>query len=94
VLLAGDASGYVDALTGEGISVGLAQARAAVAAIGRRRPHEYESAWRTITWRYRLLTSTLLQLTRVPPVRAALVPAATMLPRVFTAAVNELARPA
>ena len=33
VLLAGDASGYVDALTGEGIAVGLAQARAAVAAV-------------------------------------------------------------
>ena len=33
VLLAGDASGYVDALTGEGISLGLAHARAAVAAV-------------------------------------------------------------
>ena len=33
VLLAGDASGYVDALTGEGISLGLAHARAAVVAI-------------------------------------------------------------
>src|SRR6185437_3469572 len=31
-LLVGDASGYVDALTGEGISLGLAHARAAVAA--------------------------------------------------------------
>ena len=30
VLLAGDASGYVDALTGEGISLGMAHARAAV----------------------------------------------------------------
>ena len=31
VLLVGDAAGYVDALTGEGIALGLAQARAAVA---------------------------------------------------------------
>ena len=34
VLLVGDAGGYVDALTGEGIALGLAQARAAVAAVG------------------------------------------------------------
>ena len=32
VLLVGDAGGYVDALTGEGISLGMAQARAAVSA--------------------------------------------------------------
>ena len=32
VLLVGDAAGYVDALTGEGIALGLAQARAAVGA--------------------------------------------------------------
>ena len=38
VLLVGDAAGYVDALTGEGIALGLAQARAAVAAVARRRP--------------------------------------------------------
>src|SRR5699024_2593374 len=33
VRLVGDASGYVDALTGEGLRVGLAQARAAVATL-------------------------------------------------------------
>ena len=33
VLLAGDAAGYVDALTGEGLRVGLAAARAAVEAV-------------------------------------------------------------
>ena len=42
VLLVGDAAGYVDALTGEGIALGLAQARAAVAAVARRRPERYE----------------------------------------------------
>ncbi len=34
VRLVGDAGGYVDALTGEGIRVGLAQAAAAVATLG------------------------------------------------------------
>ena len=42
VLLVGDAAGYVDALTGEGIAVGLASARAAVAAIAAGTPTAYE----------------------------------------------------
>ena len=94
VLLVGDASGYVDALTGEGISMGLAQARAAVAAIAADDPQRYERQWRAITWRYRLLTAGLLHATRLPPVRRGLVPAAERLPAVFSAAVNTLARPA
>src|SRR5205085_1586096 len=57
VLLVGDAGGYVDALTGEGIALGLAQARSAVAAILVDRPAGYERSWRQITWRYRLLTT-------------------------------------
>ena len=40
VRLVGDASGYVDALTGEGLRVGLAQAAAAVATVGPAVLHE------------------------------------------------------
>jgi len=94
VLLVGDASGYVDALTGEGIALALAQARAAVAAVSVGRPQEYERSWQQITWRYRVLTSALVTSTRVPAVRRGLVPAAGALPAVFSAAVNQLARPA
>lgn len=94
VLLVGDAAGYVDALTGEGIALGVAQARAAVAAVADGEPARYEREWHTITRRYRLLTSGLLGVTRVPPLRRALVPAAQRLPAVFGAAVNSLARPA
>jgi flavin-dependent dehydrogenase len=94
VLLVGDASGYVDALTGEGIALGLAQARAAVAAIRADRPEDYEASWRRVTWRYRWLTGALLVASRLSPVRRAIVPAAVRLPRVFEAAVHELARPA
>ncbi|MEJ7628124.1 MAG: FAD-dependent monooxygenase [Nocardioidaceae bacterium] len=94
VLLVGDASGYVDALTGEGIALGLAQARAAIAALVAGRPSSYELAWQRATWRYRLLTASLLGASRLGPVRRAIVPAAVRLPRVFAAAVNELARPA
>ncbi|MDC5699138.1 NAD(P)/FAD-dependent oxidoreductase [Intrasporangium calvum] len=93
VLLAGDASGYVDALTGEGISLGLAHARAAVAAIGAADPHSYERSWRAATRRYALMTRSLVQVTRPALGRRLLVPAAAALPAAFRVAVNELARP-
>ncbi|NUR16259.1 MAG: NAD(P)/FAD-dependent oxidoreductase [Dermatophilaceae bacterium] len=93
VLLAGDASGYVDALTGEGISLGLAHARAAVSAVAAGEPDAYERAWRAATRRYALLTHTLVQVTRPSWGRRLLVPAAAALPPVFRGAVNELARP-
>jgi flavin-dependent dehydrogenase len=92
VLLVGDASGYVDALTGEGISLGLAQARAAVDAVARDRPHAYEAAWRSATWRYAALTHGLLLATRPAWGRRAVVPAASAAPFVFRAAVAELGR--
>jgi flavin-dependent dehydrogenase len=94
VLLVGDAGGYVDALTGEGVALAVAQARAAVAAIVDRQPERYERDWHEVTRRYRWLTAGLLGATRVPPLRRALVPAAERLPGVFAAAVNSLARPA
>jgi len=93
VLLAGDASGYVDALTGEGISLGLAHARAAVAAIAADDPQSYERSWRAASRRYSLLTHGLVQVTRPAWTRRLLVPAAATLPPVFRSAVNELARP-
>ena len=91
VLLVGDAAGYVDALTGEGLATGLATAAAAVEAITSGRPQDYESAWRGATRRYRLLTAGLLRASQQPSVRARLVPAASRLPRVFGRAVDLLA---
>jgi flavin-dependent dehydrogenase len=92
VLLVGDASGYVDALTGEGISLGLAQAAAAVRAVAADRPRSYELGWRRASWRYALLTQGLLQATRPSWARRALVPAAAAVPAVFAHAVHELGR--
>jgi len=93
VLLVGDAGGYVDALTGEGIALGLAQAREAVTAVVASDPQRYEAAWRRVSRRHQLLTHTLLGASRVPPVRRSLVPLASVAPPLFAAAVNELARP-
>ncbi|MCW2758220.1 MAG: monooxygenase FAD-binding [Nocardioidaceae bacterium] len=94
VLLVGDAAGYVDALTGEGIALGLAQARAAVEAVRSGDPAAYEAAWCRLGRRHDLLTHGLLTATSHPVLRRRIVPAAAALPRVFGAAVNQLARPA
>jgi flavin-dependent dehydrogenase len=93
VLLVGDAAGYVDALTGEGIALGLGHARAAVAAIVDDDPARYESDWRRVSRRHDLLTRALLSATRLPPVRRHLVTAARGLPAVFSTAVDQAARP-
>lgn len=92
VLLVGDAAGYVDALTGEGLRIGLACAHAAVRAVVAGRPQDYPSDWRLLTREYRWLTNGLVTITRIPLVRLALVPAAARLPRMFGAAVDTLSR--
>ena len=96
MLLVGDAAGYVDALTGEGIALGLAQARAAVEAVVRR-PARAATKRRTgeLGRRHELLTHALLVV--VPASRwsaASSCPLAARLPRVFAGAVDQLARPA
>ncbi|MDG5805731.1 FAD-dependent monooxygenase [Streptomyces ossamyceticus] len=93
VLLVGDAAGYVDALTGEGVALALAQAQAAIRAVVEGDVARYEREWRRLTRRYRWLTHALLGATRVPPVRGALVPLAQRLPWLFTAAVDVLGGP-
>lgn len=93
VLLVGDAAGYVDALTGEGIALGLAQARAAVDCIVAEDPARYEAQARRLSRRHELLTHALLRATAHQPVRRRLVPLAARAPWLFSAAVNQLARP-
>ena len=64
VLLVGDAAGYLDALTGEGVALGVNTARAAIACIAAGRPQAYESRWRDLTGAYLALTHALLWATR------------------------------
>nr|WP_033326509.1 NAD(P)/FAD-dependent oxidoreductase [Promicromonospora sukumoe] len=89
VRLVGDASGYVDALTGEGVRVGLAQAAAVVRHLDD--AAAYERAWRTATRDYRALTTGLVAWAS-SPARGAIVPAAARLPRLYGAVVERLAR--
>ncbi|MEU7137096.1 NAD(P)/FAD-dependent oxidoreductase [Streptomyces sp. NPDC046261] len=90
VLLVGDAAGYVDALTGEGIALALATAGAAVRCLAAGRPQEYEARWRRLTRRHRLLTEGLLLAREHPRAAGLIVPAASRLPRLFAAAVHAL----
>lgn len=92
VLLVGDAAGYEDALTGEGVSLALKQAAAAVDAIVGDRPPAYELAWHRVTRDYRLLTRALVLASTPRLVRRAVVPACTLLPGAFRGAVNVLAQ--
>lgn len=91
VLLIGDAAGYVDALTGEGLAVGVASARAAVAALAGNRLSAYDRDWARATRRYRLLTGTLLAVASRPRSRSALVPVAVRFPALFARAIDLLA---
>lgn len=91
VLLVGDASGYVDALTGEGLRVGFAQARSAVLAVVAGDPARYEREWRAETRDFRMLTTALVAAAR-SPLRSRIVPAAAGLPRLFGGIVDRLAR--
>jgi flavin-dependent dehydrogenase len=90
VLLVGDAAGYVDALTGEGIAVALACARALVACVADDDPGAYERRWLSATRRYRAITSSLLWARRQPLLAQRIVPLAARLPWVFDAAVQQL----
>ncbi|MDX3751747.1 NAD(P)/FAD-dependent oxidoreductase [Streptomyces sp. AK08-02] len=90
VLLVGDAAGYLDALTGEGIALALATAGAAVRCLVTGRPDEYEHTWARLTRRHRLLTGALLAASRRPGTARLIVPAASRMPPVFSAAVHAL----
>ncbi|MGW5104945.1 NAD(P)/FAD-dependent oxidoreductase [Streptomyces sp. NPDC004100] len=90
VLLVGDAAGYVDALTGEGIALALTTAEAAVRCIAAGRPDRYEREWSRATRRHRLLTRALLAASSRPAGARLVVPVASRVPPVFAAAVHAL----
>ncbi|MET8682149.1 NAD(P)/FAD-dependent oxidoreductase [Streptomyces sp. NPDC004647] len=90
VLLVGDAAGYVDALTGEGIALALASAEAAVRCLGGGRPGDYETQWRRLSRRHRLLTGALIRISGRPGTARLIVPLASAVPSGFGAAVHAL----
>jgi flavin-dependent dehydrogenase len=91
VLLVGDAAGYVDALTGEGMGLAFGAAELLVDCVVNGTTADYDRRWRALTRRYRFLTAALLQATAIGPVRAGVTPASAALPAVFSRIVNALA---
>ncbi len=91
VLLVGDAAGYVDAITGEGLRVGFAQAHEAITALHAGNPASYPKRWRKVTREFRVLTRGLVVVAS-SPLRHAIVPVSSRTPRLFGAIINRLAR--
>jgi len=90
IALVGDAAGYVDALTGEGLNVGFASAEALTRCLLADRLEDYESQWRAASRRYRAMTHGLLWARSQPAIAARIVPAAARWPRLFAGAVHQL----
>ncbi|MGK2865704.1 MAG: NAD(P)/FAD-dependent oxidoreductase [Mycobacterium sp.] len=90
VLLVGDAAGYVDALTGEGMGLAFGAAELLVQCVQAERTADYDRQWRALTRRYRFLTAALLQANGIRPVRAAITPVSAAFPAVFSTVVNAL----
>jgi menaquinone-9 beta-reductase len=91
VLLVGDASGYVDAITGEGLRLGFAQALSAVSCVVADDPGRYEAEWTRITRDFRVTTAALVRFA-TSPLRRGIVPLSAALPGRFGAVVESLAR--
>jgi flavin-dependent dehydrogenase len=91
VLLIGDASGYVDAITGEGLRLGFEQARLAIEAIREGRTSDYPARWRAATRDFRMLTTGLVAAAG-GPLRRGIVPAARRLPGLYGDIIERLAR--
>lgn len=92
VLLVGDAAGYIDALTGEGLALSLTTAADLVRCLAADRPADYDRAWTSTSRRSRWLTSGLLWTRSRPALARHVVPLAARAPKLFALAVDQLAR--
>ncbi len=86
VALVGDAAGYVDAITGEGLSTGFACARALAEIIARDQPLAvYEDRYRKIMRPYDRTTAFMLSVARQPILRRSLMSLLSRTPGLFSA---------
>jgi len=81
VFLVGDAAGYVDAITGEGVALGLTSAQALISTLSN--PGAWTATWRRITRRHRQLTRVLLTIADRPMVRRSMIRAFQRSPALF-----------
>jgi flavin-dependent dehydrogenase len=84
VALIGDASGSVDAVTGEGLCLAFQQAAALADALLHEDLESYQSAHRDLLQRPRLMSALLLSLDRVPLLRRRVLKAFDKKPELFS----------
>jgi 2-polyprenyl-6-methoxyphenol hydroxylase-like FAD-dependent oxidoreductase len=85
VLLVGDASGYLDAITGEGLSLAFASAAALVAATGGEDASAYPGAWARVRRQHVVLTRLVLWIADHPSLRRRVIRALSESPDAFRA---------
>jgi len=85
VLLVGDASGYLDAITGEGLSLAFASAAALVEATAGDDASSYARAWTRLRRQHVALTSLVLWIADHPALRRRVVRALSSRPEAFRA---------
>ena len=82
--LVGDAAGYLDAITGEGLSLAFHSAQALVAAIAESGELAgYEAAYRRLSRPYYWMTGLLVQVGQTPALRRALIASLAKRPEIF-----------
>lgn len=91
VLLVGDAAGYVDPLTGEGVALGLQTAELAIDCILHGTPETYPARYRALTRTYFGLTRLLRFVAARRALHAPLLRGARLLPAAFDATLGLLA---
>lgn len=89
VLLVGDAAGYLDPITGEGLRLGFLAAIAAVDAIRRDRVDGYGAEWRRLVRGYWWSTTALVAL-KDSPLRPLMLPVLSHVPGLFDAILQRL----
>ncbi len=82
--LVGDAAGYLDAITGEGIGLALRQSAPLAEALANDNLDPYRRSFPHLGRRVRLVTRALLRLRTVPPLRHGLVTLFAASPRLFS----------
>lgn len=88
IALVGDAAGYFDALTGEGLCLGLRQARALSGCLTQGHMDSYPSLHRSIKKRHQLVVGGLLRLIHHPQLKQAVFGALADAPHQFEAVIR------
>ena len=84
VVLVGDAAGYIDPLTGEGLTLGFDSAKALISVLARGAALlEYQQAYRRLTWNHVVMTRGLLAIAARPALRRRVVRGLARAPELF-----------